>query len=70
VAGKTGLDDLQHLIRHAADYLSPSGYLMLEHGYDQVDAVRALFKQSQWINIVTFQDLSGHDRCTTGQTAS
>ena len=45
-SGKTGLDDLSYLIANAPGYLKPGGWLLLEHGYDQADAVITLMQQA------------------------
>ena len=41
-SGQDGLDDLRHLIHAASTHLKPGGTLLLEHGYDQAEAVRNL----------------------------
>ena len=41
-AGPDGLDDLRTIVRDAPDRLRPAGWLVVEHGHDQGDAVRAL----------------------------
>ena len=45
VAGSDGLDDLRQIITQAPQHLLPGGWLLLEHGFDQAEAVRALLKQ-------------------------
>ncbi len=42
VAGVDGLDDLRLIVAQAPDHLDAGGWLMLEHGYDQAEAVRDL----------------------------
>ena len=44
VAGVDGLDDLRLIVAQAPDYLEAGGWLMLEHGYDQAEAVRDLLQ--------------------------
>jgi release factor glutamine methyltransferase len=41
-SGITGLDDLARITATAPAFLVPGGWLMMEHGYDQAAAVRAL----------------------------
>jgi release factor glutamine methyltransferase len=41
--------------------------LLLEHGYDQRDAVQSLFKQQGYAQIRTHSDLSGQPRVTSAQ---
>ncbi|MFP5340520.1 MAG: peptide chain release factor N(5)-glutamine methyltransferase, partial [Gammaproteobacteria bacterium] len=42
VAGVDGLDDIRTIIAQAPGHLTSGGWLLLEHGYDQAGAVRAL----------------------------
>ena len=66
VAGSDGLADLRIIISEAPGYLQAGGALMVEHGYDQKQAVNQLFKQSQFIDVSCYQDLAGQDRITVG----
>lgn len=66
-SGPDGLDDLTHIINHAHTALAPAGWLLLEHGYHQASAVRALLAHAQFNQISTRCDLAGIERCTTGQ---
>ncbi len=63
-SGKDGLDAIRSIIAHAAKHLAPGSWLLLEHGYDQAERVRALFAVNGFENAVTRQDLGGVDRCT------
>jgi len=65
-AGPDGLKDLKHLIAMAPDFLEAEGYLLLEHGWDQAAAVRALLLRAGFKNIETRRDLAGHERVTGG----
>jgi len=67
IAGPDGLDDLIYLIAHSMRFLASNGYLIVEHGYNQGNAVAELFKLAGWKNIKTIQDLSQQDRVTIGQ---
>jgi release factor glutamine methyltransferase len=67
VAGKEGLTAICLLIDHAKSYLSPQGWLLLEHGYLQAQAVQQLFQQQGYQAIETYFDLSGHPRVTVGK---
>ncbi|GHD52560.1 [protein release factor]-glutamine N5-methyltransferase [Marinobacter persicus] len=64
VSGADGLDDIRYLISEAPHWLSDEGFLMLEHGYDQGDAVRALFNAARWRDIETRRDYGGNQRLT------
>jgi len=65
----TGLEHLAAILEHAIQYLKPHGLLVMEHAYDQGNAVRELCKQQVgkcahlvWREVSTHQDLAGHDR--------
>ena len=64
VAGDDGLDDIRLLVTQGLDWLAAGGWMMLEHGYDQGDAVRELFASAGWRNIETRNDYGGNDRMT------
>ncbi len=66
-SGKDGLNAIRQITRQAPNRLSDEGWLMLEHGYNQGEAVRGLFKQAGFSNIETLNDLSGNDRITIAQ---
>lgn len=67
VAEEEGLKDLKTIIHQAIDYLHPSGWLALEHGYAQGNAVRDLLYQMNFLQIKTYPDFAGQDRFTVGQ---
>lgn len=67
VAGADGLDDLRHLIAEAPAHLSPGAWMLVEHGWDQAEAVRRLFAAAGFGAIETRPDLAGHPRCTGGR---
>lgn len=66
-AGPDGLDDLRQIITLAPAHLLPGGWLLLEHGYDQADTVRALLTHRGFTQIQSRQDLAGIARCSGGQ---
>lgn len=67
VADNAGLADLMHIINTAPRYLSHGGWLLLEHGWQQGDAVRQLLAETGFSGIFTAQDYSGNDRISGGQ---
>jgi release factor glutamine methyltransferase len=67
VSGADGLDDIRQIIDQASCRLTPSGWLLLEHGWDQASAVQALLKDAKFEAVQSRQDLSGTWRCTGGQ---
>ncbi|HWH81409.1 MAG TPA: peptide chain release factor N(5)-glutamine methyltransferase [Burkholderiaceae bacterium] len=64
--GGDGLDALRRIVAGAAGHVRPGGWLLLEHGHDQADAVRALLAEHGFAAIETRRDLAGHARCTGG----
>ena len=66
-AGSDGLEDLYLIIAQAPAHLLPGAWLLLEHGYDQADAVRARLTQRGFTQVQSRQDLAGIARCSGGQ---
>lgn len=66
-AGQDGLADLRQIIEHAPKFLNNQAWLLVEHGYNQADAVQTLFKQAGFCAVQTHQDLSGNPRVTLGK---
>jgi len=67
VAGDDGLDDIRLIVQQAPEHLLPSGWLLLEHGFDQAPAVRSLLTEQGFISVESHRDLGGHERVTLGQ---
>lgn len=65
--GVTGLEALTGIVDAAPRHLLPGGWLLLEHGHDQAEAVRALLARNGFVAIETRRDLAGLPRCTGGQ---
>ncbi len=70
VAGASGLDDLQKIIRGAAPHLAPGGRLLLEHGHEQSPAVQDLLRRHGFGAVETHLDLTGTPRCSGGRVES
>jgi len=66
-SGVDGLDDIHLIISQAPQYCLPEAWLMIEHGFDQGEAIRALFSEAGFTNVETVQDLEQRDRVTLGQ---
>lgn len=66
-SGTDGLDDIRLIIVQAPQYCMPAAWLMIEHGFDQGEAIRALFSEAGFVNIEVVQDLEQRDRVTIGQ---
>ena len=66
-SGADGLDDLRSIIAQAPAHLAPGGWLLLEHGHDQADAVGALLHAAGLEQVQNRKDLVGIVRCSGGQ---
>ena len=66
-AKNAGMSDLEHIIAGASLFLSTSGWLWLEHGFEQAGAVRECLQQSGFQQIQSRQDLQGYERVTGGR---
>ncbi|MBD9423714.1 peptide chain release factor N(5)-glutamine methyltransferase [Pseudomonas sp. PDM15] len=67
VAGADGLDDIRQIIDQAPRHLEAGGWLLLEHGYDQAEAVRGLLSAAGFAAVESRRDLGGHERISLGQ---
>ncbi len=67
VAGEEGMADLNHIARHAREYLFSGGWLVMEHGYDQRDKVSNLLTTLGYVNIQDHCDNAGQPRIVVGQ---
>ncbi len=65
-AGPEGLDELRTIVRGAPAHLDPGGWLAVEHGAEQGQAVQALFQEAGFEKVETRRDLAGNDRVTLG----
>lgn len=59
-----GLSALRAIITGAPAFLADDGWLLMEHGYDQAAAVRALLPG--WDKVESWRDLAGIERVTGG----
>jgi len=69
VAAGQGLADLSQIITDARQHLVSGGWLLLEHGWTQGEAVRALFLQAGYQQVETCRDYGGNERLTVGKRA-
>jgi release factor glutamine methyltransferase len=65
-----GLDAIRTIIDGAPPHLHAGGWLLMEHGYDQAPAVRALLDEAEFSAIESVNDLAGIPRVTLGQRPS
>ena len=66
-SGVDGLDDIRRIVDGGQAHLRPGGWLLIEHGWDQGAAIRALFDAAGFAKVQTAQDLEQRDRITLGR---
>jgi release factor glutamine methyltransferase len=64
VGAHDGLGDLRRIIGGSLQHLAPGGWLLLEHGHDQAEALHHLLLQAGFDQPQTRHDLAGLPRCT------
>ena len=67
VAGVDGLDDIKIIVSQSPAYLNSNGWLLIEHGYNQGQAVSDLMLATGFSDVFTHQDYNDLDRVTLGQ---
>jgi release factor glutamine methyltransferase len=65
--GPDGLDHYRILAPEILRVLKPGGRFAVEIGYDQKDAVEALFREAGAVFVETIRDLSDRDRVVAGE---
>ena len=58
---------IEQIVEQAPDYLVADGWLLLEHGFDQADAVIACMRDRGFHRISSRRDWSGQPRMTGAQ---
>ncbi len=66
-SGADGLDDIRLIIKQALTYLEGEGWLLLEHGWDQGEAVRKLLIDHGFKQVESLPDLEGRERVSLGR---
>lgn len=64
--GEDGLDIVRRIISGASERLNPGGVLMMEIGYNQSEAVKALYTQAGLSEVHSIQDYQGIERIIIG----
>ena len=67
ISGPDGLDAIRKIIGDTPSHLNPQGWLLIEHGYDQANAVSQLLESAGFKCIEHRYDLAGNCRCSGGQ---
>ena len=68
-SGADGLDALRTITSQAATHMRAGAWLLLEHGYNQAQAVQGLLVDAGFTQVLSRSDLGQNARCTGGQLA-
>jgi release factor glutamine methyltransferase len=66
-AERKGMADIDKIAAAARQYLRPGGWLLLEHGYDQAEAVRQLLRQLGYAQVFSARDYGDNERVSGGR---
>lgn len=64
-----GLVEVRRIIAGAAARLKPGGALLIEHGWDQAQALRELLRETGFEHVASRRDLAGIERISGGSLA-
>ncbi|MDP5292689.1 peptide chain release factor N(5)-glutamine methyltransferase [Oceanimonas sp. CHS3-5] len=67
VAEDQGLADIRHIASRAPAHLVAGGWLLVEHGWQQSEAVQSIFIDNGFEQVTTLRDYGGQDRVTLGR---
>jgi release factor glutamine methyltransferase len=70
VASDDGLGDIKLIVEQSIKVLKNNGILILEHGYNQQNEVKDIFKANHFSNISTLKDFQSLPRITFGTLKS
>lgn len=66
-SGEDGLRDIRHIVAHAQTHMQPSGWLLIEHGYNQSSQVCELLRRAGFGEVFSAPDLAGIERVSGGR---
>lgn len=66
-SGSDGLNDIRTLIENGKQHLEKGGWLLIEHGYNQANAIQQLFADNHYQDIETLYDYGNNPRVTLGR---
>ena len=67
VSGPSGIEAIQYIIENAKNHIKPSGWLFIEHGYNQAIILKDLFEKNGYQHIENAKDIHNINRLTYGQ---
>ena len=70
VAGENGLADIRIIAEQSRRCLKQGAWLLIEHGFEQREAVREILQAAGFEGIECLRDLAGRDRMTSAQACS
>lgn len=66
VASNNGLRDIEEILSHARSFLKPGGFILIEHGYEQLPAIVEIVKELKILNseqdLISINDYAGLPR--------
>lgn len=65
-SGEDGLADIKIILSQAPLHLNQGGWLLIEHGFEQGQAIRDLFRKAGFNKVETVSDYAGKERVTFG----
>jgi release factor glutamine methyltransferase len=65
--GSDGLAAIRTILTGARAFLAPGGWLLIEHGYNQAESVRALLRDAGMTGAESRRDLAGIERASLGR---
>ena len=67
VSGPTGIEAIHYIIENAKNRIKPSGWLFIEHGFNQAIILKDLFEKNGYQHIENANDIHGIHRVTFAQ---
>jgi release factor glutamine methyltransferase len=67
VAGMTGYESIERIVRESPRHLAPGGWLLFEHGYEQAPRSRELLERAGFGDVFSARDLAGIGRVSGGR---
>lgn len=67
VSGPSGIEAIQYIIENAKNHIKPSGWLFIEHGFNQAMILKDLFEKNGYQHIENAKDIHGIHRVTFAQ---
>lgn len=66
VSHDEGLQDIRTIVGNASEYLSKTGMLLIENGYNQANKVKQIFTDNKFNQIEQHKDINNKIRVTSG----